>query len=193
MRRRTALALALLASTLLVGSALSSPTSSAQGQEVAFLNITKVVDGDGPTGGYVIEFSCVDTGGGGGGAPEGGGGNGGSLAFDAAGPGAPETQQIVLSDAAICTVTETDSNGADTVTYECSYVPGDLPTSPDGAFAEGDGPVGGCIDDQSGVIARPDDELNITVTNTFDADVLPEEEPPAVNPDVVAASPSFTG
>jgi hypothetical protein len=188
--RRTVLVLVLTATAALTGLVASNPASGGEGEEVAFLNITKVVDGDGPTGGYVIEYSCTfdDKS-----APEGGGGTGGSLAFDQAGPGNPETQQIVLGDPGTCTVTETDSNGADSVTYECAFVGGDVDESPDGAFAEGR--EGGCIDDQSGQIANVNDELSITVTNAFEADVLPDDvdPPPAVEPDVVSGSPSFTG
>ena len=197
--RRTLLASLLLVSSLFAGVSLMGPSAAQEAPaepegkgEVAFLNITKVVEGDGPTGGYVIEYSCVgDTDE----APEGGGiGGGGSLAFDAAGPGNPETQTIELHGPGTCTVTETGSNGAVSVAYECEYVPGERPSSPDGAFAEGGIQPGGCIDDQSGLIVAPNDELTITVTNTFDPEVLPDdEEPPAVNPDVVTATPTFTG
>jgi hypothetical protein len=186
--RRSRLVLTLLAGTLVAAFTLTGPTSSAQIQEVAFLNITKVVDGEGPTGGYVIEYFCTDEGidraGEGG-----GGGTGGALAFDAAGPGAPETQTIELGGPGVCTVTETGINGADSVTYSCEYIPGGVPKSPDSAFAPEGGLLPGCIDDQSGRIIAPNDQLNITVTNAFDADVLPDD----VEPDVVAATPAFTG
>jgi hypothetical protein len=198
--RRTLLASLLLVSSLFAGVSLIGPSAAQEAPaepegkgEVAFLHITKVVEGDGPTGGYVIEYSCVgddvDMG------AEGGIGSGGSLAFDAAGPGTPETQTIELFGPGTCTVTETDSNGASSVAYECDFVPGERPSdSPDGAFAAGpEGiEIGGCLDDQSGLITAPNDELTITVTNTFETDVLPEE-PPAVDPDVVTATPTFTG
>ena len=199
--RRTLLASLLLVSSLFAGVSLIGPSAAQEAPaepegkgEVAFLNITKVVEGDGPTGGYVIEYSCVssdvDN------APEGGIGSGGSLAFDAAGPGNPETQTIELGGPGTCTVNETGSNGADSVSYECEFVAGDSPRSPDGDFAAGpEGfQVGSCLDDRSGLITAPNDELTITVTNTFDPEVLPDdEEPPAVNPDVVTATPTFTG
>lgn len=184
--RRNLLALVLLATPVL----LIGPTSSAQeGEgEVAFLDITKVVDGDGPTGGYVIEYSCV-------GDDEGGGiGTGGSLPFDAAGPDNPETQRVELSGPGTCTVTETDSNGAGTVTYACAFEP--APQGAPGFDGEGKGPLqGSCLDDQSGQIVNPQETLTITVTNTFEADVLPDDEdpPPAVDPGVVTATPPFTG
>lgn len=202
--RRSLLASLLLAASLVAGAALvgpsaaqEAPTGSAEGEgggKVAYLHITKVVDGDGPTGGYVIEYSCV---GGDREAPEGGIGEGGSLAFDAAGPGHPETQTIELHGPGICTVTETDSNGATSTTYECEFVVGLGPAAPDGGFdeasTEGFEP-GACIDDQSGTITAPLDEMTVTVTNQFDPEVLPDDdEPPAVEPDVVAATPSFTG
>ena len=187
--RRSLLAFTLAAAALLGGLAFSSPASSRQGQG-ATLTIVKVVDGDGPTGGYVIDYDCVANGG------KGSGFNGtGSLNFDAAGPGAPESQDVFIDGPTICTVTETDANGAATTTYECEFTPGDPPTSPDSNFADPEGEFQqGCIDDQSGAIAFPGDHLTITVTKTFEPDVLPDdEEPPVVNPDVVAASPSFTG
>jgi len=186
--RRTSLLLSLVVAVLLTALGLAGPTSAGEGEEVAFLNITKVVEGDGPTGGFVIEYSCV-------GDIEGGIGAGGALTFDEAGPGNPETQQVILTGPGICTIEETDSNGAETVTYDCAFVSG-IPddVDPNGAFAP-EGRVGGCIDDQSGTIAVPNDELSFTVTNTFGTDVLPDDEepPPAVEPDVVAATPSFTG
>ena len=202
--RRSLLAASFLASLLavvaLVGpsAAQEQPTGTEGegGGKVAFLNITKVVDGDGPTGGYVIEYSCVasdiD-------APEGGGiGSGGSLTFDQAGPDNPETQTIELHGPGTCTVTETDSNGADGVTYECEFLAnGGNAGSPDDSFggsAEGF-QAGTCLDEQTVLITAPGDAATVTVTNTFDADVLPDDEepPPAVNPDVVTATPSFTG
>jgi hypothetical protein len=187
--RRSRLVLTLLAGTLLAAFTMTGATSSAQGQEVAFLNITKVVDGDGPTGGYVIEYSCTDEDIDRAGEGGGGGGSGGALAFDAAGPGAPETQTIELGGPGVCTVTETGTNGADSVTYTCEYIPGGQVGAADGAFAPEGLPTPGCLDDQSGRIISPNDQLNITVTNAFDADVLPDD----VEPDVVAATPAFTG
>jgi hypothetical protein len=187
--RRTLLALTLVVAALFAGLAFSTPASSRQG-EGATLTITKVVDGDGPTGGYVIDYDCVANGG------KGSGFNGtGSLNFDTAGPGAPESQDVFIDGPTICTVTETDSNGATTTTYACAFEAGPTPGSPDSNFAAPEGDLDqGCIDDQSGAIAFPYDHLTITVTNTFEPEVLPDDdEPPAVNPDVVTATPSFTG
>ena len=192
--RRTTLLVSLITALLLALLAAVSPTSSAQeGKgEVAFLNITKVVEGDGPTGGFVIEYFCTEEFD----SPEGGGGgSGGALTFDEAGPGSPETQQIVLTGPGVCTVEETESNGAETVAYACEFTSGAVGApSADGNFSA-EGRVGGCLDDQSGTIAFPNDELSITVTNTFGTEVIPDDEepPPAVEPEVVAATPSFTG
>ena len=202
--RRSLLTTSFLASVLalvaLIGPSAAQeqptePEGDGGGGKVAFLNITKVVDGDGPTGGYVIEYSCVSSDL----APEGGGiGSGGSLTFDEAGPDNPETQTIELHGPGTCTVTETDSNGADGVTYECEFlVNGGGAGSPDGGFGEStEGfQAGTCLDDQTVLITAPGDSATVTVTNTFEADVLPDDEepPPAVNPDVVTATPSFTG
>jgi len=185
--RRTLIATVLLAVLALLGPASSAQTADEGGQgESATLNITKVVDGEGPTGGYVIEFFCdiQDD------RAE-GAGFGGSLAFDAAGPGAPETQVVDVPGPGICSVTETDANGADSTTYACEFVPGDVPDSPPFEGTEG---AGGCVDDQSADFASPADVGTITVTNTFEADVIDEEEePPAVDDDVVDATPPFTG
>jgi len=188
--RRTLLALFFVVAAVAAGLGFSAPASSRQGQ-VGTLTITKVVDGAGPTGGYVIDFDCVPNGGKGG-----GGSASGSSSFGTAGPGVDESQDVVLDGPSLCTVTETESNGAASVTYACEFTPGTPPGSPDSDFAT-EGQVGrqGCLDDQSGAIAFPGDHLTITVTNAFEPDVLPDDEepPPAVEPDVVTATPTFTG
>ncbi len=183
MRRTLLLVPALLAVFALVG-----PASSAQSQvETATLDITKVVDGPGPTGGYVIEYSCVAAVPDGNSVPEGFSDVAGVLNFDAAGPGSPETQSVELFGPGTCTISETDSNGAVSVGYECEFSSVGTPVSPDSPFAEGDQiGVGSCLDDQSAQITRPRDVASFTVTNTFVA------EPPDVA-DVVAATPPFTG
>ena len=182
---------ALLAAVALVATSLTGSAATAQSEETATLEIVKVVEGDGPVGGYVIEYTCVDAGQGS--RPdEGGGGADGSLAFDDAGPGSPETQTVVLTGPGICTVTETDSNGAATVTYACAFVPGQRPDNlSDGTFTEGVGGGGGCIDDQSATIDSPGDVATITVTNAFDAAVIDDDQVP--DADVVTATPTFTG
>src|SRR5262245_2047340 len=109
--RRALLTVSVVALAVLGGLAVSGPASGGEGQQ-ATLAITKVVNGPGPTGGYVIDYDCVANGG------KGSGFSGtGSLNFDTAGPSVDETQTVVIDGPTICTVTETDSNGADTVTY----------------------------------------------------------------------------
>ncbi|MET0826041.1 MAG: DUF5979 domain-containing protein [Acidimicrobiales bacterium] len=177
--RRILLAIALLAPVALVG-----PSSSAQTQDTATLSITKVVDGDGPTGGYVIAYDCTSI------KTSAEGGDSGTLSFDAAGPGSPETQDVAILRAGTCTVTETDANGAATTSYTCAFEPGAPPQGPadDDLGAEGVG-VGSCVDDQSALITAAGDLATFTVTNTFEADV----DTPDVDPNVVAATPPFTG
>ena len=189
--RRTLFALLVVAAAVAACFAFSAPASSRQGQ-VATLTIVKVVDGDGPTGGYAIDYDCTPAGKGGGGSAS------DSAHFDTAGPGVDESQDVVLDGPSVCTVTETQSNGAASVSYACDFTPGQPPGSPDSNFAadpEGGG-AHGCVDEQTGVILFPGDHLTITVTNTFEPDVLPDDEeppPPAVEPDVVTATPTFTG
>ena len=180
--RRIPFVLALLG--LLAPVALAGPPSSAaQGQDTATLFITKVVDGDGPTGGYVIAYDCTSIKVGAEGADS------GTLSFDAAGPGSPETQAVAILRAGTCTVSETDGNGAAATAYACEFEPGPPPQAPgDDLGAEGFQP-GQCVDDQSALITAAGDAATFTVTNTFATDVVP----PDVDPNVVAATPPFTG
>ncbi len=179
--RRILLSLSLLAVLALGLTGAMSPAEGRQdeGKGGPLLDITKVVDGDGPTGGYVIEYTCTWDG-----PPvtE-------ALAFDAAGPGAPETQQVDVPNFSTCTVTETESNGADSVAYSCEFFPGS-PASP-----PAEGQVEGCNDDQSASFQGTDDAAEITVTNTFEPEVLPDDDEPdpEPQPDVVDALPAFTG
>ena len=55
--------------------------------------------------------------------------------------------------------------------------------------------MGSCVDDRSADYASPSDVATITVTNSFEADVLPDDDEPEPEPqaDVVAATPGFTG
>ncbi len=173
--RRVLLALLALAPIAALG--LITPAGGQTEGQPQF-SITKVVDGPGPTGGFVIEYSCV-----------GDIGEGGSVPFDAAGPGQPETQSFGVSAFTICSVTETEDNGAVAVTYSCDYTPSPQDSPPtEGKFDAG------CLDDQTVAMIGNGDAGHITVTNTFEADELPEEEePPAVDDEVVDATPSFTG
>ena len=116
----------------------------------------------------------------------------GTLNFDVIVDG-HETQLIEVDEsfAESCTITEDDSNGADLVEYECEFCPADV--APEAPAPEGD--QGSCIDGQSAGHFHNRDFGSFLVRNIFDADVLPDDEdpPPVVNPDVVAATPSFTG
>lgn len=162
---------------------VANSVSAGEGS-TATLTITKVVDGEGPTGGFVIDYSCEFLAG-----SPGEGAASGSLNFDAAGPGQPESQVITLpsSFGIECHVEETDANGADATTYACNVT-----------FPNEGGGTSRCDDDQTVVYFEQvlDVDGEITVTNTFEADVLPDDEdppPPAVDPDVVVATPPFTG
>jgi hypothetical protein len=90
-----------------------------------------------------------------------------------------------------CTATETDDGGAASVSYACAVA--NPPRSPADEQAEGNSQVQ-CVDDQTvhyGEVVGG--EGTITVTNTFEAAPPPDVEPDDVVPDVVNASPSFTG
>ena len=140
-----------------------------EGGPPRLLEITKVVEGDGPTGGYVVEVTCT--------FPQGGTPSVTVVTFDTAGPGAPQSEVISLpnDDGVLCTIVETVDQGADSVAYEC------IDAAPDQT----------CIDDQTVEIQTVNDfsQSGFTVTNTFPT----AEEPPTIGGDVVAATPSFTG
>jgi hypothetical protein len=148
--------------------------SSAQGLP-SVLNITKVVEGPGPgnDNGFIITYSCTSD----------GGGAGGAVAFEEAAPGSPETQSFEVPPFSTCTVTEEgafDQNNADSVSFACDY------TAP----IEGDV---GCLADNEVGFSFGTDSAEITVTNTYDAEVVPEDPPAVDDVDVVAATPAFTG
>jgi len=182
-RRITVILMSLGALTAAAGIfASSSPAggqSEGEGPSEFSFEIIKDVHGDGPTSGYVIEYECLDESG----APL----VSDTLNFDNIVDG-HETQVVTAdtNDFATCTVTEVDSNGADLVEYECEVFF-------DAGAPEGDAPS--CTDGQTATHLHPGTFGSFLVRNTFEADVLPDDEepPPAVEPDVVAASPSFTG
>ena len=136
------------------------------------LIITKVVDGDGPTGGFVVEVRCTDS-------------NNMTLptitvTFDQAAPGAPEDQFVALeNEDQECTIVEVDDQGAESVTYECF---------------DGDHE---CLDSQTVAITTALDfsQSSFEVTNVFDAAVEPGPpvEPPDTSGGVVTATPTYTG
>ncbi len=170
--RRT-LVFAVILALAAVGLSLTSGVGAqSEGGAARSLIITKVVDGDGPTGGYVVEVRCTDD-------------NQMSLpvitvTFDAAGPDAPEDAFVPLvNDNQECTIQEVETQGADSVTYEC--VDGDHE----------------CLDDRTVDITTALDfsQSSFTVTNVFEADVEPGPpvEPPSGGGDVVTATPPYTG
>ena len=184
--RRTTISFAVLSALALLGPA----TPASGGSGLATLNITKVVEGDGPTGGYLIEYTCdvssAES------DPEGLAGD--VLAFDAAAPGSPETQTVILDSFAECSVEEIDSNGADSVSYACDHEPGAIDASP-ADEAQTEGFDDGCQSDRDVNFSTRGAEGTITVTNTFVADVIDDddEQVPDADADVVTATPTFTG
>jgi hypothetical protein len=150
-----------------------------EGEGFASFEVIKDVHGDGPSSGFDVEFSCVQTG------PDSTEGSvqTGTLHFDNLVDG-NETQVVTVDRQSICTIEETNSNGADLVEYECEFFAGSTDEGANGS---------GCLDDQSASFTGRGDFGSFLVRNTFDPDVLPDDEEPDVAPDVVAASPSFTG
>ncbi len=170
-----------------VAAALSTAPAGGQAEGdrgTVDFEVHKDVHGDGPTSGFVVEYECT----------EGEGGAvlvSGTLNFDNIVDG-DETQvveDIETEDYAVCTIEEVDANGADLVEYECEVF-FDAASSPD---AEGDLPT--CSDNQTATHLHPGAFASFLVRNTFEPEVLPDDEepPPAVDPDVVTATPSFTG
>jgi hypothetical protein len=175
MRVRRLLLVSLATAALLL---LGTGSPAGAGGASRAIEITKVVEGDGPVGGYVVEVNCTQE----------QGGSVFTVEFDAAGPGAPETQIVnPPNDDQICTIEEIEDNGAESVAYECFDGPPDQI----------------CIDDQTVEIDVQTDfsSSSFTVTNTFadappppPADVDPADDaPPAVDGGPVSADPGFTG
>jgi hypothetical protein len=165
--------LCLLAALTLIAALAGSASPASGGGPTYVLEVTKVVEGDGPTGGFDIEVNCV----------QGQGGSVFTLDFDAAAPGTPETQVVNPPNAAqTCTIEEFESNGALTVEYACT----------DGA------PDITCVDDQTIEISGDGNfsSAQFTVTNRFEDLVGPEERPDLpsdAGSGPVAADPGFTG
>lgn len=172
--RRTLLFAAALGLVVLGLNLPSGVGAQSEGGPPRRIEVTKVVDGEGPTGGYVIQVDCsTDS-----------GPTSFTLTFDAAGPGVDETQTVFPADAVgSCTIVEIEDQGADSVIYQCV----------DGA------PDQVCIDDQT-VDINPVNNISssaFVVTNVFDADVEPPVDPPVDPPSgdggVVTATPTYTG
>jgi hypothetical protein len=159
---------------------------AANGGEVdnSFTVVKEVVGPVPPGSVFEVEVECQNQGG----APD-EGANGGTVTFDEDGnPTSPNTLDVGLFTT--CTATETVTNGA-AVSYACAVSGGD--NAP-----EGDSQVA-CEDDQTvsfGEILGANG--TITVTNTFEEEPPPPPPPPDVEPDdvvpdVVNATPPFTG
>lgn len=116
----------------------AAPTQA--GEFERFIEIEKVMVGGGPSGPFEMMFQCTE--GGGGTSPI----NDGETLEVGVQPTEPDT----------CTITETDSLGATTVTYSCTVLPfGD----PGGATCDDDNTVSFDGDLQGAV--------HITITNDF--------------------------
>jgi hypothetical protein len=129
--------------------------------------VTKVVDGPVPPGTeFTIEATCSD-----------------GFQFDVtevfvySPTGGTQTIGGIPGEST-CTATETDDGGAVTVTYACAL--------------DVQGTFGGCDGDQGASFGGAGNVATVTVTNTFaEDDVAPDDV--ATEPDVVAATPPFTG
>ena len=165
-----------------VGFALLSPADAQTGNT---FTVVKVVEGPVPDGAvFEVEVTCepeINK------APEGGGVSE-TVTFDQDGnPTSNNTFNVGLFET--CTAVETVTNGA-VVSYSCEA------SAPVGAPAdEGQSQIQ-CVDDQTVYYGEiVDAQGTITVTNTFEElpPPPPDVEPDDVVPDVVNASPSFTG
>jgi hypothetical protein len=157
---------------------LAPAGGQSEGESNAQFEVIKDVHGDGPTSGFVVEWTCVDR--------NGDEVDSGTLTYDNIVDG-HETQVVDVEPFVICSIEETNSNGADLVEYECEFFPGQT----DDAAAEG--VPGGCNDQQSATFSSDGDFGSFLVRNTFDPEVIPDDDEPDVTPDVVDATPAFTG
>ena len=176
----------LAAAAALLVLAVGTLTPADAGDDVNTFRVVKVVQGPVPAGTvFEVEVTCtpdINK------APE-GSASVTTLQFDE--DGNPIGNDSVGVDFfETCSAQETEDGGAVSVTYECAV------SQQQGAPGEGDSQLT-CEDDRTvhyGDVAGG--EGTITVTNTFEA--LPPPPPPDVDPDdvvpdVVNASPSFTG
>jgi hypothetical protein len=176
-RRHLIVALSLAALVAALFTSLAPAGGQSEGEQNAQFEVHKDVHGDGPTSGFVVTYTCVDR-----------GGNevdSGTLNFDNVVDG-DETQVVDVEGFATCSIEETDSNGADLVEYECEHFPGQTDAAAEGV-------QGGCEDQQTVTLASDGDFGSFLVRNTFDPEVIPDDDEPDVVPDVVDATPSFTG
>jgi hypothetical protein len=138
-----------------------------------FIEVTKVVDGDGTNGPYTVEVDCeVD----------------GLTSIDI-----DDGESIVVpvqnQTGDICTVTETEDNGADDVSYEC--IEGSV--GDEDAFCEDDNVVsweGDFTGDAEVIITNTFDPTTTTTTAPTTTTGAPATAPAAA---VTVATPAFTG
>ena len=157
--------LSALAVAAAVGALFAFPADAGNGSNT--FNVTKVVDGPVPAGTqFTIEANCTD-----------------GFRYDVTevfvydSTGGTQTITGIPGESS-CTATETDDGGALSVTYSCAF-------TVQGNFDSCDG-------DQGASFGGSDAEATITVTNTFAADDVASDDA-AAEPDVVAATPTFTG
>lgn len=157
--------LASVAALTAAGALLAFPADAGNGSNT--FNVTKVVDGPVPAGTqFTIEANCTD------------GFNYDVtevFVYDSTGG----TQTITgIPGESSCTAVETDDGGALTVTYACSF--------------QAQGNFDSCDGDQGASFGGSDGEATVTVTNTFAADDVGSDDV-AAEPDVIEATPTFTG
>jgi hypothetical protein len=116
------------------------------------VEVTKVVEGDGPVGPYAVNVTCTNEFG----LPS------GPFNLNVSDG---ESVEVTVNYNDVCTVTETDDLGADAVTYACE------PTV-----------ESTCVNDQTVAIDRSDagGTGTVTITNTFEPEPATAAPPPGV-------------
>jgi hypothetical protein len=121
-----------------------------------------------------------------------------TITFDATGQ-PTSVSTIGFIESGVCTVTETGTGAAQSVSYACDGVQGTLPTDDtEPVNPEFDGPstadvlppvcaTTGPVEPIEVNISEPDQSATVTITNTF------ADPAPAIAPEAVAAQPTFTG
>ena len=161
--------IAIVAATVLV---LATPVSAGENMHV---EVNKVVDGTAPPGTtFTVHFECSD------------GGPDGDLTFDATGTPVPANSNFFNDSVpgTTCTITETATGGATSVSISCQDDGVNASCSPSGDSVTFDSPT------------NTSNNVDFTVTNTFGEPVpttgaatsVPSE--PAV---AVVSVPGFTG
>ena len=218
--RRRSLSVLILAATIVALGAWTPADAGPGNNNIASNRFTveKVVEGPVPPGAvFEVEVDCVPF--------QNGIGNGSPNSEGAPMPvtfqfdenGDPIGDNAVMVGFGYdCTATETETNGAQ-VSYACDTIEPNVIIV---AASEGNGPVVECIDDQTVRFSYPFyvctdvfteacveaaepmipeiyAEGIITVTNTFEVDVIDDDDErvpdAAADADVVAATPTFTG